>query len=299
MTYNMNIAITGATGLVGKKLVEDLSKQHKVHVISRQRGNGHIYWNPAKGVLDRDALEGMDVIIHLAGANIADNRWTSSYKKTIYKSRVDTTRFLVDSINHLNRKPKLFISASAVGFYGNNRMTDHTDENSIKGIGFLPDVCEAWEEQSKVLVEEHIRVVHLRFGVVLAREGGALAKMLPVFKFCMGGMLGTGKQPMSWISIHEIPSIIDFIIKEPSIFGPVNAVAPQSVSNKEFSQTLCDVLHRPLFLPVPAAVIMLLLGEMGKELLLEGVNVFPNVLVRHGYHFQYPHLRGALEKILK
>ena len=296
----MKIAITGATGLVGQALANYFSQAgNQVSVLSRKKSPTVVYWNPVTGDLDRNQLEGMDVIIHLAGANVAERRWSKSYKKIIRDSRVNPTRFLVDNIRLLKQKPKLFISASAVGFYGSSLMKDYKDERSSRGMGFLADVCEEWEEETKALVEMKIRVVQLRLGMVLSKKGGALAKMLPVFKMGLGGKLGKGHQPISWVSIDEIPTIVDFIIQHDSMYGPVNVVAPEVVTNEDFSHTLCSVLHRPTTSRVPAFMIKFLLGEMGEELLLNGVNVFPNTLVKNGYEFRFPHLKEALINILK
>ena len=296
----MKIAITGATGLVGQEIVKAFSSQHQISLLSRKRSKGFIQWDPVKGNLDRNQLDGHEVIIHLAGEPIANRRWSSGYKKRIKASRINSTRFLVDNIRLLKQKPKLVICASAIGFYGNHLMIDRKDESSSRGAGFLADVCEAWEEETKALeVGLGIRVVQLRFGIILAKNGGALTKMLPIFNLGLGGRLGNGQQPMSWVSIKEIPDIIDFIIKHDGIFGPVNVVAPDAVTNKEFTEVLCEVLHRPVSLPVPGFMIKLLFGEMGKDLLLNGANVFPNVLVKHDYVFRYPHLKEALTEILR
>lgn len=292
------ILLTGGTGLVGQSLLKTFSKEHEVHVLSRRKGSGFITWDPSSGLVDAAALENTDIVIHLAGANLADRRWSASYKKQIRDSRINTTRFLVDHLRRLKNKPKLFISASAIGFYGAATMKETKNESSSRGPGFLAELCDAWEEESKALVSLGIRVVHLRFGVILSPQSGALAKMLPIFNLGLGGKLGDGQQPFCWISINEIPRIIDFIIKEDSLFGPINVVSPQTVTNNEFTQILCKVLKRPVFLPVPALAIRILMGEMGDELLLKGTHVFPNVLVKHGYSFQYPELSAALTDLL-
>jgi uncharacterized protein (TIGR01777 family) len=295
----MKIAISGASGLVGSTLKGDLLKKgHVLATISRHRlgrDSSHIQYDLHKKTVDLAALEAQDVIIHLAGANISGQSWTPAYKKEILDSRVESTFVLVNAIKKLNRRPKLFICASAVGYYGNHDPSVIVNEHSQNGHGFLADVTREWENASADLINLGVRVVHLRFGVILSRQGGALAKMLPAFYLGLGGVLGSGQQKMSWVALNEIPSIVDFIINHDNISGPINAVSPQAVTNQEFTKTLGAVIHRPTVLPVPDFMIKMLFGQMGQELLLEGVHVKPEVLLNAGYSFKYPNLTEALQ----
>ncbi len=300
---SQRIAITGSTGLIGSALVSFLLKQgHQVTQISR---NKHlkgpqtpvVFWDPQKGQVDAAALEGFDAVIHLAGANVGE-RWDASYKQTILESRVDGTRLLSRILGGLKHKPKVLLSASAIGYYGNHAPDVLLDEASAGGNGFLADVCRRWEAETQAAVEAGIRVVHLRFGVVLSKKGGALAKMGLPFALGLGGILGSGKQMMSWIALDEIPRIVQFLINESKIIGPVNITAPAAVSNAEFTKVLGSVIHRPTFLPVPGFAVQLLFGEMGETLLLGGSHVVPKRLKEMGYQYTYPDLKKALEKAM-
>jgi uncharacterized protein (TIGR01777 family) len=244
---------------------------------------------------DTSQLEGVDVVIHLAGANIAE-RWTTAYKKEILESRVRTTRLLCETISLLNCRPKLLITASAVGYYGNHGPEEILDEGSHMGEGFLADVCQQWEAETKD-VSRTIRTVRMRLGVVLSKAGGALAKMRLPFQLGLGGRLGDGRQMMSWVALDEIPHIVEHFIKS-DLSGPVNAVSPQAVSNAEFTKVLGQVMHRPTVLPVPAFAVRWLFGEMGQNLLLEGVHVVPRRLQESGYQFRFPELKDALKCLI-
>lgn len=297
----MNIVISGSTGMIGRALTDYFRREgHVVNPLLRSTKDSNaqgIYWNINAGTIEEQKLEGQDIVIHLAGANISE-RWTPEYKKIIKSSRVDSTRLLARTIANLKNKPRLFISASAIGYYGNHSANVNIDEDSPVGLGFLPEVCNRWEDETRVAAQAGIRVVNLRFGVVLSKNGGALAKMLPIFNFGLGGVLGQGDQMMSWGSLNEIPLIIQHIIQTQSLSGPLNAVSPRAVTNKVFTRILGEVIKRPVFLPVPAMGIHLLFGEMGKSLLLEGANVTPKRLLTMGYVFKYPDLRSALQDAL-
>lgn len=296
----MIIAMSGATGLIGHTLKEFLLKKgHQVNEISNRHkwfnNSLQIFWDLKKNYVDAEALEGHDAIIHLAGANISARSWSASYKKEILDSRVKSTTLLVKAIQKMNRRPKIFFSASAVGYYGSHDSNDFVNERSPAGQGFLADVCHQWEDITTDLVLSGVRPVNMRFGVVLSKKGGALAKMLPPFYFCLGGKLGSGRQKMSWIALDEIPRIVDYIITHDDISGPVNFVSPNPVTNWEFTKTLGAVIHRPTIFPVPGFMIKLMFGEMGKTLLLEGAHVIPDVLLAQGYRYTYPDLAEALK----
>jgi uncharacterized protein (TIGR01777 family) len=300
----MRVAISGSTGLIGSTLVDYfLKKNDTVIQLTRRQSlsksqTSVAVWDPTQGHIEADKLEAQDVVVHLAGASISA-RWTPDYKKIIESSRVEGTRLLSQALVTLRQKPRLLISASAVGFYGNHEPEKALDESSPSGQGFLPQVCRRWEEETHYAKDAGIRVVNLRFGVVLGKGGGALAKMLPIFNAGLGGVLGHGRQMMSWIALPEIPLIVEHVIKNISMEGPVNAVSPQPVSNQEFTRVLGQVIKRPVFLPVPAFGIKTLFGEMGETLLLEGVRVLPKRLQQSGYSFRYPGIRSTLDAALK
>jgi len=301
--YHMKIAISGATGLIGSTLKDFFVKNgHQVSTISRHRGffkkTSNIFWDLKKNYIDIKVLEGHDVIIHLAGANISAQNWSDAYKKEIRDSRIKSTKLLVQTIQRMTNRPKVFLCASAVGYYGNQEPEAVMDEHSPTGRGFLAQLCQQWENASAEVVLYGVRLVHMRFGIVLSKKGGALAKMLPPFRLGLGGCLGTGRQKMSWVAIDEIPLIVNFIISHEGIGGPINTVSPQPVTNAEFTKILGSVIHRPTVLPLPAPMIKLIFGQMGQELLLEGAHVTPSVLLNTAYHFQYPNLTTALKHIL-
>ena len=301
---SLRIAITGATGLVGSKLIPFLiSKHHQVTQITRRKGlekdqTSVIVWDPDIQQLDAAQMEGFDVIIHLAGTNVGE-RWNKEYKKSILDSRVKGTRLFCQRLSTLKQKPKVLLSASAVGFYGNHSPEVILDEASPKGHGFLPDVCQQWEEETKVAAKAGIRVVNMRMGVVLSKYGGALAKMWMPFQLGLGGILGSGEQMMSWVALDEIPLIAVYLIQNENISGPINVVAPNTVSKKEFTKILGQVIKRPVIFPMPVLAVRALFGEMGQNLLLEGSRVLPNRLQEYGYQFSYADLKLALEKVVK
>lgn len=287
----MKILITGASGLIGQALITYLQeKGHEVKTLSRTHS---ILWNPAKGMLTPHDLEGFDAIVNLSGENIA-GRWTEVKKEKIIKSRLDATKTLVNAISTLKHPPKVLVNASAIGYYG-NRGDEKLDEKSTIGKGFLAEVCREWEEAAS---NATTRVVYLRTGVVLSKKGGALAKMLTPFKLGLGGNIGDGNQWMSWIAIDDHIRAVEHLI-ENEIKGPVNLVSPDAVTNREFTKTLGEVLHRPTMLPLPAFMVRVLFGEMGEETLLSSARVVPTVLEQSGFKFKYPQLKPALEHLLK
>jgi len=289
--------------MVGSKLTVFLLAQgHQVAVISRgasvrQSQASVIVWDPAADHMEAGQLEGFDVVIHLAGANVGEN-WSPEYKKSILESRVGSTRLLCRTLAGLASKPKLLISASGIGFYGNHPPQDILDENSPLGEGFLADVCRQWEEETNIAAQAGIRVVRMRLGVVFSKTGGALSKMWLPFQLGIGGVLGDGRQMMSWVALDEIPYVVDHLIKTDKISGAVNVVSPQAVSNAQFTKILGQVIHRPTVLPVPGFAVRLLFGEMGQSLLLEGAHVLPRRLQESGYQFRFAGLKDALKKVI-
>ncbi len=302
---SLRIAITGATGLVGSKLVPFLLREHcEVTQITRRHSlegkvqTPFIVWDPEAGQLPASSLEGFDAVIHLAGANVGQ-RWDEGYKKTILDSRVKGTRLVSTTLAQLQKKPKVLLSASAVGYYGDRPPGEVLDEFSMAGKGFLADVCKRWEEETMPARDAGIRVVNLRFGVVLSKAGGALGKMWLPFQLGIGGPLGSGEQMMSWVAIDEIPFIIRYVLNTETISGSVNVVAPKPVPNHEFTRTLGEVMHRPTFFSVPTFMIQLMFGEMGETVLLGGSRVLPHRLLDSGYRFHWPDLRSALQKVVE
>ena len=294
------ILISGFSGLIGSAIISHLeSKGHNVvrlvRSLPKHDQHNTISWNIERKEIPLELLENFDAVIHLAGANIADHRWTPQHKKNILNSRVESTQLLASALMKLKHPPKVFFCASAIGYYGNHNPEKIIDENHPVGHDFLADVCRRWEEATQPAQKTGIRVVNLRFRVVLSPKGGALAKMLPIFKLGLGGPLGSGQQVMSWIALEEIPRILSFLLETEDISGPINCVAPQPVSNKGFTKILGQVVHRPTFFPAPSFGIRLLLGEMADALLLGGALVIPKKLIDANYQFNYPDLRSALK----
>uniref|UniRef100_UPI0040565606 TIGR01777 family oxidoreductase n=1 Tax=Candidatus Electrothrix sp. TaxID=2170559 RepID=UPI0040565606 len=293
----MNILISGASGLIGTEVARSLDEQgHRV--LALNRNVEHVpYWDIERKIVQLGEDDRIDVVIHLAGENVAQGRWTAEKKERILRSRVEGTRLLADFFAAAAHKPRLMISASAIGFYG-ERGEEKLDEQSRKGTGFLADVSNAWEEAAQPAREAGIRVVHPRFGMVLSPEGGALARMLPLFKLGLGGPLGNGRQYMSWISIHDLVQAIAHIMEQEELDGAVNFVTPHPVTNRQFTRALGRALYRPAFLPVPKFFLSLFLGEMAHELLFTSARVFPCKLQDSGYVFAAPELRLALRRLL-
>ncbi len=296
----MKIAITGATGLVGKGLVRHLEQQgHEIHPMVRRKGDQTgrgIYWDPGKGEIDSAALEGMDAVIHLAGENLS-GYWTAAKKERIMASRRDGTRLLSSVLAGLKQRPTLLISTSATGFYG-DRGDTILDESAGSGKGFLAEVCLAWEKAADPAREAGIRVVHSRFGIILDPRGGALGKLLPLLRAGMGGRLGSGRQYWSWITMHDIHRALSFCLKQPGLAGAVNFTAPEPSTNTEFTKAAARFLHRPAVFAAPAFALRLALGEMADEMLLGSARVLPQKLLAAGFHFEHPDLAAALPFVL-
>lgn len=296
----MKIAITGARGLIGRSTTKVLTDAgHSIICLVRQETNdpNEIFWDPKKGIIAAEKLEGVDAVIHLAGENVASGRWTEEKKQEIRESRVRGTKLISETIANLNNKPKIFLVASAIGFYGERGEETLTEQSNV-GTGFLAAVCQEWEASCHSAVSSGIRVVNLRLGVVLAKEGGALAKMLPPFLIGAGGPIGSGKQYMSWIAIDDVAQIILYALGTDSLKGPVNAVSPEPVTNAYFSTALGKVLHRPAFMPLPDFAARLMFGQMADELLLASAKVVPQKLETSGYKFFYPEIEAALAHVM-
>ena len=295
----MHIAISGSRGLVGSELVPFLTTGgHRVtHITRTQSDPNDVVWNPQQGQLDAADLEGIDAAVHLAGENIAGRRWNTQQKQRILDSRVNGTRLLCEKLAALQTPPQVLISASAIGLYG-DRGSEIMSETSESGEGFLPDVAEQWEAATQPAKDAGIRVVHLRFGVILSPRGGALAKMLTPFRLGGGGVVGNGKQYWSWISLDDAVSAILHALMTDSLKGPVNVVAPQPVTNLEFTKTLGRVLARPTIVPMPGFLARLVLGEMANDLLLSSLRVAPQRLLETGFTFQHAELETALRHLL-
>lgn len=306
------ILVTGASGLIGSALIEFLRAQgHRVLALKRiagdqQRPVSEAYWRPASDECRLPANEipandmkgaaghrGIDVVIHLAGENAADGRWSEAKKRRILQSRIDGARVLTRALMAMERKPELVMMASAIGYYGDTG--DHiVDESSPSGSGFLSEICQQVEPIARPLGDAGVRLVHMRFGVVLSAAGGALARMMPPFKLGLGGRVGNGRQWFSWLTLPELAAMVAFVMAEQSLDGPINFVAPAAVTNADFARTLAKVLKRPAIFPLPAPIVKLAFGEMGEQMLLASLRVQPRKLIEAGYPFKHEQLQAAL-----
>lgn len=295
----MQVVITGSRGLVGSALVPFLTTGgHRVTRLVRERpAAGEALWAPEQGRVDKAALEGADAVVHLAGESIAQGRWTAAKKARIRRSRVAGTRVLAEALSRLERKPAVLVCASAVGFYG-DRGEELLDEQSQPGQGFLSDVCCEWEDAASPARAAGIRVVHLRFGVVLTPAGGALGTMLPPFQLGAGGPIGSGRQWFPWVSLDDALGAVLHAFGQATLAGPVNVVAPQAVRQRELARTLGRVLGRPALVPLPGLAARVALGEMADALLLASQRVAPQRLLASGYAFRHPELEPALRHLL-
>lgn len=293
----MRIAITGASGLIGSELVADLEAAgHEVTRLVRGAAaaeTGVVVWDPVAGKIDAAGLEAQDAVIHLAGESL-QGRWSEGKKARIVESRVRGTNLLSTTLAQLDRPPRVLLSASAVGYYGDRRPLDVVDEGSAPGTGFLADTVMAWEAATSPASAAGIRVVKMRFGVVLSTGGGMLRAVLPLFRAGLGARLGSGRQIMSWVAASELPLVVRYLLEREDLAGPVNVVSPSPVSNAEFTAVLARILGRPAFLRLPASLLRRLGGELAREMLLSGAHVQPRRLQESGYRFRYPELESAL-----
>jgi hypothetical protein len=296
----MKFAVAGASGFIGNALVRELEAGgHEVLRLVRRpvERRSEVEWHPASSDVEpRNALEGLDGIVNFGGSNLAAGRWTAARKGEILQSRIVSTRTLVSVMSRLNHRPPVFVCASAVGYYG-NRADEWLTEGSGRGEGFLADVCHAWEEEARIAESAGIRTVMLRVGMVLGRRGGALARMVPVFRAGCGGPLGDGRQWVSWISLVDLVGAVRQVLLDPALAGPVNAVAPNPVRNAEFSEALARALGRRSFVRVPAFVLRAIFREMADEMLLASARVGPQRLVDAGFRFAHPDIAEALSSV--
>jgi hypothetical protein len=297
----MKVLVSGSRGLIGSALVRFLAEGgHPVTRLVRgpaRPGGTEIPWGPTEGKLDPGMLESHDAVVHLAGENLTAGRWTPERKARIFNSRVRGTRLLAETLAGLAPPPKVMVCASAIGYYGDRGEEVLTEESSL-GRGFLAELCREWEAASAPAAEKGVRVVRLRTGIVLSPAGGALKKMLLSFRLGLGGRLGSGQQYMSWIALDDVLAVVLRALIDDTLAGPVNAVAPNAVTNVEFTRTLGRVLMRPTIFAVPAFALRTIFGEMADETLLASNRVQPAKLLAHGFAFQYPELEGALRHVL-
>lgn len=297
----MRIIIAGGSGLIGHALVVALRADgHDVQRLVRRqaRAADEVSWDPARHTLDPARLEVADAIVNLAGENLSAGRWTAARRERILRSRVDATGTLVEAVTRIAHRPTVLVSASAVGFYG-GRGDETLSERSGIGRGFLPEVCLAWEADAQRAIALGLRVVCLRLGVVLTGEGGALGKMLPLFRLGLGGRLGNGRQWMSWITRDDVIGVVAEALADRRFTGAINTVAPEPVTNAAFTKALGTVLHRPTLVPAPAWALRLAFGEMADAALLASTRAVPDRLEALGYRFKHPHLAEALAAVLR
>jgi uncharacterized protein len=308
----MRILVSGSTGFLGTALVETLVGQGHTIIPLVRPGTAQkdvagprdkvirqiIAWDPVAGRFDTAGAEGADALVHLAGASIAGGRWNAARKELLRTSRIDATRHLIGALGTLQRPPRVIVAASAIGYYG-DRGEETLTEASAPGNDFLPEICREWEAEAARAALFGARVVNLRSGIILAAHGGALPRMVLPFKLGAGGRLGNGRQWMSWVTLRETVSIIQFALTTPGLAGPVNVVTPNPARNSEFTKVLAKTLHRPGLFPAPAFALRLALGEMADALLLASQKVMPAKLADSGYRFSRPDLAGALADVLR
>ena len=302
MTTPLTVAVSGSSGLIGSALLERLRQDGHtvVPMVRRPAKDGEIHYDPQNGVLDPESLVGVDAVVHLAGAGIGDRRWTDRYRREILESRTLSTSLIAEAMASVANRggPRVLLSGSAIGFYGATG-DEELNERSTAGDGFLADVCRAWEAATSPAEDAGVRVVHLRTGIVLSPRGGALKKLLPLFRFGLGGRMGSGRQWQSWISLDDEVGAIVFLLTA-DISGAVNLTAPAPVTNAEFTKVLASTLSRPALVPVPSFGPKLLLGgELADALLFTGQRVLPERLTDAGYSFEHPTLSEALGTLLQ
>jgi uncharacterized protein len=300
----MKVIVSGSSGLVGTAVVDSLRADgHSIGRLVRSGSAGTadatsrlIRWEPPTGSIDLAAMEGADAVVHLAGASIAGGRWSAARKQELRRSRVDATRHLVAGLAQLKAKPRVLVSAAAIGYYG-DRGDEVLIETSAAGDDFLAQLCRDWEAEAAKAEHGGIRTVMLRFGIILAAHGGALRQMIGPFRLGIGGKLGNGRQWMSWITLQDVAALVRYAVEKDWPRGPVNAVAPNAVTNAEFTSVLAGVLHRPALFPVPRPALKLAFGEMA-DVLVASQHVIPERLNTAGYPFRHAQLRDALKSIL-
>lgn len=296
----MHIFFTGATGLIGQHLCPFLLNHHQLTVLTRNPSKANMLLGPLVNAVqhvDDVDFNTVDIVINLAGEPIVNKRWSDKQKTVIRDSRIIVTQAISDAINQCHTPPHTFISGSAIGYYGRQGKSQVDENNNQPHDEFSHQLCKDWEQAALKAESNNTRVCLLRTGIVLTKKGGALAKMLPAFKLCLGGPIGSGEQGMSWIHIDDMTQLILFLIRNKEISGPVNATAPQPVSNKQFSQSLAKALSRPAFMPMPATVLNVLMGEMA-DLLTTGQYVIPKKALEHDYRFHFNDLDAALKSVL-
>ncbi len=298
----MRIVIAGGSGFLGHALSEELRQGHEVVLLSRgaesfseRPGLRVVRWTPdGKSGAWAGELDGADAVVNLAGAGIADQRWTAARKRLILDSRMQSTRSLMDGLRSVKTRPRVFVQASAIGFYGSYDNGPEFDERSSPGSDFLSSVCVAWEAEAQPAAMLGCRLVVIRTGIVLDRRGGALAKMLPPFRFFVGGPIATGRQYMSWIHLSDWVGLVSWAIATPSVSGPINATAPNPVTSAGMARAIGHALHRPSLFPVPAFVLKTMFGEMAEVCLIRGQRVIPRRALELGYQFRHPQVEGAI-----
>ncbi len=296
----MDVLVSGSTGLIGTALVPALEERgHRVVRLTRSGGGGQdsVRWDPMNGTIEGDRLEGIDAVVHLAGESIASGRWTAQKKARILESRKQGTRLVAGAIAGLRTPPRVMVSTSAIGYYG-DRGNELLRETSPPGDLFLSRVCVEWESAADPAREAGIRVVHPRIGIVLSAKGGAFKQTLPIFKLGLGGKVGSGKQYWSWVSLDDVVGAMIHAIDDDSLEGPVNVVAPDAPTNAEYTKVLGRVLNRPTIFPLPAPAAKLMLGEVADELLLPSTRVEPARLKETGYDYRHPELEGTFRHLL-
>lgn len=294
----MRILLSGASGFIGKPLSLFLSTQgHTVIPLIRHFAPHSIQWDPDQEVASLSDFEGFEAVIHLAGEPLTLTRWTEAKKRKIFISRVQGTKALSHLLSRLTRPPQLFLSASAIGYYGDRGEENLTEESSA-GPGFLAHTCQEWEKASSELKQRGIRTAQTRFGLVLGPHGGLLSKMLPAYKFGLGGRLGSGQQWISWVALEDLIRAIGFILTHSSLSGPINITSPQPIRQQDFAATLAHLLHRPHFFALPAPLLHLLFGQSADELLLSSTRAFPAKLLASNFPFRYPDLRAVILRAL-
>ena len=298
----MKILIAGSSGMIGTALRQHFSTHgHEVLRLVRRnpdRQAGEFRWDPLREEIDTSAFDGVEVVINVAGENIGTGRWTRAKRRRIRESRVGTTGLLARTMAQLSTPSRVFICASAIGYYG-SRGDELLTENSTQGTGFLAEVVKDWETATRSAEDAGVRVVNTRFGVVMDPSDAGLRKMLPFFRLGLGGRLGSGRQYLSWVTLKDVTRAVEFVMTNEELTGPVNIVSPGVVTNREFTRVLAGVLHRPAILPVPSFALKAVFGRMAEDTLLANTRVRPEKLLRAGYEFSHPELRAALGELLR